>query len=145
VGAYSLVVVLELVEWIAVTSTVDLSMEPFVQLSAQELSSEDMKHFWANVSLARRSAIKMVVTCRDTVLHKPHAIFFILPSKKPNPDILGVVYGPHEREPLLEFTKKAANVSAPVRQYPDITHTLSDQVRQLFSLSMCVGAEHGRL
>ena len=75
-GAYSLVVVLELVEWIAVTSTVDLSMEPFVQLSAQELSSEDMKHFWANVSLARRSAIKMVVTCRDTVLHKPLAILY---------------------------------------------------------------------
>ena len=37
-------------------------------------------------------------------------------------------YGPHVRVPLTEFVLRARKAGAGgVRQYPDITHTLSDQ------------------
>eukprot|EP01043_Picozoa_sp_COSAG02_P004024 COSAG02_NODE_102_length_36716_cov_233.851025_4_plen_237_part_00 len=69
-----------------------------VWVSAQELSSVDMECFWANVSQARAAGW-----------------------------LAGVVYGPHVRVPLTEFVRRAHAARADVRQYPDITHTLSDQ------------------
>jgi hypothetical protein len=77
-----------------------------VWVSAQELSGEAMEVFWANVTLAVQSTPR---------------------------SLAGLVYGPHVRVPLTGFSSSAATVAAktghavPVRQYPDITHTLSDQ------------------
>ena len=48
------------------------------------------------------------------------------PACQPSP-LLQVVYGPHVRVPLTEYVRRATLAGAPVRQYPDITHTLSDQ------------------
>lgn len=69
-----------------------------VWVSAQELSSVDMELFWANVSQAVGEGF-----------------------------LAGVVYGPHVRVPFTEFVRRANAAGADVRQYPDITHTLSDQ------------------
>ena len=69
-----------------------------VWVSAQELSSVGMELFWANVSKGRSAGW-----------------------------LAGVVYGPHVRVPLTEFVRRANAAGANVRQYPDITHTLSDQ------------------
>lgn len=70
-----------------------------VWVSAQELSAAGMQAFWRNVSAA--SSVGWLA---------------------------GVVYGPHVRAPLTEFVQAANEAgSRAVRQYPDITHTLSDQ------------------
>jgi hypothetical protein len=69
-----------------------------VWVSAQELSSDGMEAFWRNVSASTKVGL-----------------------------LSGVVYGPHVRVPLTEYVRRATIAGAAVRQYPDITHTLSDQ------------------
>jgi hypothetical protein len=85
---------------IAAVSQVLRSIHPNsgVWVSAQELSSVGMELFWGNVSKGRSAGW-----------------------------LAGVVYGPHVRVPLTEFVRRAGAAGAEVRQYPDITHTLSDQ------------------
>jgi len=73
--------------------------EAGVWVSAQELSTAGMAAFWRNVTQATTAG-----------------------------QLAGVVYGPHTRVPLWEFVASAtAAGGTPVRMYPDITHTLSDQ------------------
>ena len=85
------------IEKLALTLRAARGNQAGIWVSAQELSTDGMEAFWGNVTRMRQKQ----------VLH-------------------GVVYGPHVRVPLTEFVKRARMAGAVVRQYPDITHTLSD-------------------
>ena len=81
-----------------------------VWVSAQDMSGAEFELFWSNVSVAHQAGW-----------------------------LGGVVYGPHVRVPLTQFVARAAATGGrragsglgsggvSVRQYPDITHTLSSQ------------------
>jgi len=77
--------------------------EAKIYVSAQELSSTEMPWFWANASIAYADG---------------------------NGYLSGLVYGPHTRDSLTDFIHSAqteVSPAVPVRDYPDITHTLSCQ------------------
>lgn len=69
-----------------------------VWVSAQELSRADLRAFTAKISTAEVRAF-----------------------------LGGVVYGPHVEVPLTEFVQAVVPAGYPVRQYPDICHSLSAQ------------------
>ena len=85
-----------------------------VWVSAQDLSAQDMAFFWANATAAAEQGY-----------------------------LSGIVYGPHTRIALVPFLDKAKQAGLLVRDYPDITHTLSAQF-SLSGLSTAWSMTHGR-
>jgi hypothetical protein len=85
------------------------------------MSARAFEQFWTNVSKASSNG-----------------------SDGSNGFLAGVVYGPHVRVPLTEFVARATAAGAGgVRQYADITHTLSDQF-PLSGLHPAWSLTHGR-
>jgi len=91
-----------------------------VWVSAQELAGQDMALFWANASAA----------------HAGNAT-------ESGGWLTGVVYGPHTTVDLLSFATTANGLGLPVRDYPDITHTLSAQFA-LSGMAPAWSMTHGR-
>jgi hypothetical protein len=99
-----------------------------VWVSAQDLSAAGMERFWANVTAVFDYDGSAGGAGKGEDSDEEEGRY-----------LTGVVYGPHCRVPLTEFIQRAAaaappspsndNASSfvPVRDYPDITHTLSSQ------------------
>eukprot|EP00899_Mesostigma_viride_P003376 jgi/Mesvir1/13039/Mv06030-RA.1 len=86
--------------------------------------------------------VKVWVSAQEFSREELDLFYKLLHEGKGSDWIYGVVYGPHTRDTLLEHRNRVPS-RYPMRHYPDITHTLKDEIVQ-FRWNYAMAFSHGR-